>query len=251
MKTLALLLLFALLFTHAIADDKASTRKAVADNPGQEYFLIDHSGGEEPEGGYKLLLVLPGGDGSANFHPFVTNIARHAAGSEYLLAQLIAVKWTPEQQIIWPTRAGDVEDAEFTTEEFLAAVITDIGKSHKLNADDVFTLSWSSGGPAAYAASLDVEEIKGSFVAMSVFKPDQLPRLSKAKGHRYYIYHSPDDKVCPLRMAEDAKEKLVDEGAVVKFVTYEGGHGWHGFVFGALRTGIEWLASGEGAQEVE
>ena len=85
-------------------------------------------------------------------------------------------------------------------------------------------------------------EIKGSFVAMSVFKPKELSRLSNAKGHRYYIYHSPEDKVCPLHMAEEAKERLSDEGADVEFASYEGGHGWHGNIFVALRTGLEWLA---------
>ena len=221
--------------------DAASTRKSTGDHPEQEYFLIDHSGGNTPKGGYKLLLVLPGGNGSADFNPFVTNIGKHAAGAEFIVAQLVAVKWTPEQRVIWPTGKSEVKGAEFTTEEFLSAVISDVQRSRKVNPDHIYTLSWSSGGPAAYAASLEIEEIKGSFVAMSVFKPDFLPRLSKAKGHRYYIYHSPQDKVCPLRMAKDAEERLSDEGAEVEFATYEGGHGWHGDIFGALRTGLAWL----------
>ena len=225
----------------AVADDKASTRKAVKGNPKQEYFLIDHSEGKVPKDGYKLLLVLPGGDGSANFNPFVTNIGKHAAGFEYLVAQLIAVKWTPDQKIIWPTEKSKVRRAKFTTEEFLSEVIEDIEKSHKLDSEHIYTLSWSSGGPAAYSASLEVDEIKGSFVAMSVFKPDQLAKLSKAKGHRYFIYHSPEDKVCPMRMAKDAEERLSDEGAKVKFESYAGGHGWHGNIFGALKKGFAWL----------
>jgi predicted esterase len=242
MKTLALSLFLLLPSVSSAADNEVSTRKVVDDNPKQEYFLIDNSEGREPEGGYKLLLVLPGGNGSADFNPFVTNIGKHAAGADYLVAQLIAVNWTPEQKVTWPTEVNKVKGAKFSTEEFLAAVISDIKKSHKVNPEHVYTLSWSSGGPAAYAASLEVDDIKGSFVAMSVFKPKELPRLSKAKGHRYYIYHSPEDKICPLRMAEEAKERLSDEGADVEFITYEGGHGWHGNIFGALRTGFSWLA---------
>jgi len=52
---------------------------------------------------------------------------------------------------------------------------------------------------------LSLDEIKGSFVAMSVFKPDSMPPLSKAKGHRFYTYHARRDKGCLMRMAEDAK----------------------------------------------
>lgn len=218
-----------------------SVRKSVEGNPKQEYFLIDHSEITKPKDGYKLLLVLPGGNGSADFNPFVTNIGKHAVREDYLVAQLVSVMWTPDQRIVWPTARSKVDKAKFTTEEFISAVISDIAKAHKLDPEHIYTLTWSSSGPAAYSASLEIDEIKGSFIAMSVFKPDQLPRLSTAKGHRYYIYHSPEDKVCPIRMARDAEKKLSKAEAEVEFATYEGGHGWHGDIFGALRTGISWL----------
>lgn len=57
----------------------------------------------------------------------------------------------------------------------------------------------------------------------------------------FLINHSPEDKICPIRMAKDAKERLSKEGAAVGFVTYDGGHGWHGNIFGAIRSGIAWL----------
>lgn len=241
MRITPLLLMIAI---PAFAQDSApSTKCVVKDNPKQEYFLIDPSGGKTPAAGYKLLLVLPGGDGSAEFNPFVTNIARQAAGEEYLVAQLISVMWTPDQQIIWPTAKSKVSKMKFTTEEFIAAVIKDIQRDRKIDPEHIYTLSWSSGGPAAYAAALTLDEIKGSFVAMSVFRPDSMPPLSKAKGHRFYIYHSPEDQVCLVRMAEDAKEKLARAGAAVEMVTYAGGHGWHGDIFGDLRKGLAWLSN--------
>ena len=93
-----------------------------------------------------------------------------------------------------------------------------------------------------YAAALSKKtRIVGYFVSMSVFKPGSLPPLKTAKGRRIYIEHSPQDKVCPYRMAEDARDKLRDSGATVEFVTYEGGHGWRGNVYGRIRKGIEWL----------
>jgi predicted esterase len=62
-----------------------------------------------------------------------------------------------------------------------------------------------------------------------------------AKGRRYYIEHSPDDNVCPFRMAVQAEESLRKAGAAVKLSTYSGGHGWSGDVFERIRTGINWL----------
>lgn len=223
------------------AADVTSVRTSVEGKPKQEYFLIRDAEAPEPEDGYKLLLVLPGGDGSAEFNPFVTQIARRAVGPEFVVAQLVAVKWTSDQSIVWPTGESEVEDAEFTTEEFIEAVIGGLRKSHPVDPRHVYTLSWSSSGPAAYAAALEVDEVKGSFIAMSVFKPELLPRLSRARGHRFYLHHSPDDRVCPFRMAEQAKERLSSEGAEVELVSYGGGHGWRGDVFAAIKSGMAWL----------
>ena len=97
---------------------------------------------------------------------------------------------------------------KFSTEEFVEAVIKDVADKHKIDPERVFTLTWSSSGPAAYAVSLSSDKITGSFVAMSVFKPDLLPPLEKAKGHAYFLYHSPGDRVCPFRMAEPAEKEL-------------------------------------------
>jgi predicted esterase len=105
----------------------------------------------------------------------------------------------------------------------------------------VFTLSWSSSGPAAYPISLTSKKVTGSFVAMSVYKPDQLPKLEAAKGHAYYLYHSPDDRVCPYRMAERAVKELKGAGAKVELKTYDGGHGWRGPLYDDIRAGIKWL----------
>ena len=76
---------------------------------------------------------------------------------------------------------------------------------------------------------------------MSVFNPRYLPPLAGGKGHAFYLLHSEQDRVCPYRMAEQAKKSLPEQGAKVRLVTYEGGHGWRGDVFGNIRTGIDWL----------
>jgi predicted esterase len=78
---------------------------------------------------------------------------------------------------------------------------------------------------------------------MSVFKSKQLRPLAGAKGHRYYILHSPQDFI-PMRMAEQARDILRQAGAQTKLATYTGGHGWRGDVYGMIRKGIEWLQQG-------
>src|SRR5207302_10606007 len=133
----------------------------------------------------------------------------------------------PGQPIVWPTKTNPVTGMKFSTEEFITAVIEDVAKKHQLDRTRVFTLSWSSSGPAAYATSLqEKRSVTGSLIAMSVFNPKFLPLLTGAKGHAYYLYHSPQDRVCPYRLAEQAMASLAENGAKVRPVTYEGGHGW-------------------------
>src|SRR5262249_24214733 len=156
-------------------------------------------------------------------------------------AKPVAVKWTEKQQIVWPTDKNRVEGMKFSTEEFVDAVIKDVAGKYKLDPERAFTLTWSSSGPAAYAASLSNNKITGSFIAMSVFKPDLLPPLEKAKGHAYFLYHSPDDRVCPFRMAEQAVGELKKGGATVKLATKDGGQGWRGNRYGNCREGVEGL----------
>jgi predicted esterase len=114
----------------------------------------------------------------------------------------------------------------------------------KLDPGYIFTLSWSSSGTLAYTLALAKKtRVTGSFISMSIYKPSILPPLKPATGRRFYILHSPDDKVCPPRMAEQARDELTKAGAVVQYATYEGGHGWHGDVFGEIRKGVDWLAA--------
>jgi poly(3-hydroxybutyrate) depolymerase len=188
-----------------------------------------------------LLLVMPGGDGSADFKPFVTNIWRETADADMLVAQLVAPRWSPEQfeQVVWPTNGLAWEGAAFTTEEFVAAVVDDIDARYDVDRSRVWILAWSSGGPAAYASLLS-GPATGAFVAMSVFKPDQLGDLSRAAGKSVYILHSPEDFIA-MSFPQSARDTLGANGATTKLQTYKGGHGWHGDVFGMIRDGLAWL----------
>jgi predicted esterase len=242
-----LLVLSAILFPRPLAaqDDVAnipSQDLRAGNNEKMRYFLIGpQQGTKAPEEGFGLVIVLPGGDGGEDFNPFVKRIYMNALPENYLVAQPVAVKWTAKQAITWPTEKNKAKEQKFSTEEFISKVIDDVAAKHKLNPEHIFTLSWSSGGPAAYAISLSNKKVTGSFVAMSVFKAGDFPSLDNAKGRAYYLYHSPDDRTCPIRFAKQAVKDLENKGANVKLAAYEGGHGWRGDVFGDIRAGIEWL----------
>lgn len=239
-------------------DEKAKPQEAaladVADIPSAEllaggdtnkrYFLIGPRGGAQaPREGFKLAVVLPGGDGGAAFNPFVRRIVKGALGPEWIAAQPVACKWSERQQIVWPTAKNPAAGQKFTTEEFVEAVIADMKRRQKVNPACIVTLGWSSSGPAAYAISLGKKKsVTGAYVAMSVFRPEWLPPLAGARGQKFFIDHSPQDRVCPYAMAQAAIEALRKSGARVEAETYEGGHGWRGDVFGRIHKGMAWLA---------
>ncbi|NLE59270.1 MAG: hypothetical protein GX616_12990, partial [Planctomycetes bacterium] len=246
------------------SDSRSATRPAPSDvadvpvldlnaggNEKMRYFLIGPRPDERVSAaGYKLVVVLPGGNGGVDFHPFVCRLFKFGIPAGYIVAQPVAFAWVPDQQIVWPTRMNKVPGQQFATEDFVEAVIKDVRSKHKLDDRHIYTLSWSSGGPAAYAVSLaENSPVTGSFVAMSVFKPDQLPTLDRARGRAYYLYHSPNDRVCPYRMAEEAESMLNEKAAAVTLKTYQGGHGWQGgAVYGAVRDGIKWIERQHGDQ---
>jgi predicted esterase len=229
--------------TEKLFKDVANRKTFAGGDENKCYYLIsDDFRLRSPNAKFGLVIVIPGGDGGEGFNPFVQRIFKNSLTKKYIIAQLVAVKWSKSQGVVWPTETVKVKDQKFSTEEFVKAVIDDVASKRKINKEEIFTLSWSSGGPAGYAVSLDKDiGVTGSYIAMSVFKPDSLGPLESAKGHGYFIDHSPEDKICPFRMAQEAKGLLTKMGAKVKLVTYDGGHGWKGNVYSRIRYGIRWL----------
>jgi hypothetical protein len=224
--------------------DVASEERQAGKDPNKKYFLIGpRKEAREPESGWGLILVLPGGSGAATFNPFVRRIYKNAVPDGFLMAQLVAVEWTPAQAktVVWPTADTNVPGMKFTTEGFVLSVHGELCKERKIDLARVYLLAWSSGGPPSYLLSLQKKRIvTGSFIAMSVFHPDKLD-LTTAKGQAYYLYQSKDDKVTPFSHAEKAKEQLEKQEAKVELATYEGGHGWKGPIYKDLRAGFDWL----------
>lgn len=227
-------------------DDVADIRAqhlTVEGNSKMRYFLIGpRENAVPPKSGFTLVVVMPGGDGGAGFHPFVRRLFKYAMNEQFLVAQPVAVRWNPSQQIVWPTKINPEKGQEFATEDFVEAVVKDVGRRHPIDKRFVFTLAWSSGGPAAYAIALqDATAVTGSYIAMSVYRPDWHPPVHQAKGRVFLIDHSPQDKTCPFSHAERAQRELTSAGAKVRLVTYEGGHGWHGANYPRVREGLSWL----------
>ena len=120
------------------------------------------------------------------FHPFVRRIGENALDGKFVVAQPLA-----PPHIVWPT-SNSLSRLSYTTEDLIEAVIDDVARKHTIDRDRIFLLAWSSGGPAAYAALLrENSPIAGALIAMSVFKPDQLPSLAQARGKSVYLLHSP------------------------------------------------------------
>lgn len=222
--------------------DIPSKKRTIAAHKRMTYFLIPPAAKKPPKDGYGLLVLLPGGSGSEAFHPFIKRIRKHAVPKDVVVAQPIAFKWTEKQRIVWPTDKSKVDKLAFSTEQFIDAVIKDVQSVHKIDGKRINAMGWSSSGPAIYAAALRKKTpLAGSYIMMSVYKPKFLPPVKNAKGRRFYIEHSPDDRICPHWMAKKANTELKAAGANVQFAEYKGGHGFRGNIYGRMRTAFQWL----------
>jgi predicted esterase len=217
----------------------------VGTNTEQKYFLIERKDAEAAGKARGLLLMLPGGPGSRDFLPFCANVLTlYGIPADFVVAELIAPQWSKdENRVVWPSKAFPDPRAKFTTEEFLAAVIKDVGGRRKIDERYVFTLGWSSSGHVLYSASVSSDKVRGSIIAMSRFLPGRLGDLERARGKSYFLYHSPDDQICPFSEAQLAERTLKAHGANVKLGSYPGGHGWapNTYYCDRIKEGTEWL----------
>lgn len=193
-----------------------------------------------------LVVVLPGGDGSREFLPFVENGLLAEAPDDCTGVLVTAVKWTEGQQIVWPTDRSRVEGMQYTTDQYVRAVVAEVGKEHPFDPARAVVVAWSSSGPAIWPllCAKDSPFARG-YVAMSVW-PRGLD-AGAAKGRRLVIDQSPDDQTTTFSHARDAFAALTKAGAVVRLSTYAGGHGWHDDPLPRFRAGLEWLLSDEPA----
>jgi hypothetical protein len=86
-------------------------------------LTVPHPETEPPDGGWGLVVVLPGGDGSDALQPVVTDLARQAMPPGYFVGQLVAPKWSEEADAVWLTSDSLPEAAEFSTGSFVGAAV--------------------------------------------------------------------------------------------------------------------------------
>ena len=91
---------------------------------------------------------------------------------------------------------------------------------YNIDPQRVFLHGAADSGLAAYACSLtETTPFRGFYIHDAPFRSTQLPALTHAKGRRYFLQQSEDDKAQPLWMADVARKMLADRGATVKLAS--------------------------------
>ncbi len=213
----------------------AAMQLSAAFDNDQRFFLIGANpavpGPAPPTlmGGRKLLLIIPGGDGSASLKPFGQRLHAQALDDTWLVAQLVAPKWDADQfeTLVWPTAKSPWNGARFTTEAFADAVVKEVAGRTAIDAKHVYILAWASGGPAGYAALLrQGSPFAGGVMAMSDFAIAKVEALKAARGKRVAIIHAEEDATTPIKTAEVARDWLARSGASVDLARIRGPRGW-------------------------
>lgn len=237
--------------SRKFVDDRWSVAVTLS-SPKQRYFYFrPRKEGEVGEMGYGLIVVLPGGRGDASQRPYYGNVYLNSVPYGFVMAQLVAVKWTPEQKVIWPSKYIPAEGMQFTTSEFVDAVITDVERRVEIDPRHVYLMGASSSGQSVYGSAVSNPRISGALVVASVFTKQLLPSLQGAKGKRFFLYQSPDDDVTRFHFAEAAATALRGHGAEVLLYSYPGGHNptWPNNSLGVYGYAFHWL-QGEAQQHV-
>jgi len=198
-----------------------------------------------------LIVVLPGGDGSRDFLPWVENSLLAQRPDDCVGVLVTSIRWRDDQRIVWPTAQSKVPGMAYTTEDYVRAVVQDVETRHRVDPARRVVVAWSSSGPAVYPL-LCAEDgpFACGYVAMSIW-PQGLRDLTSAKGRRFFLDQSPDDQVTAFRFVRQAHAALDKAGAVVRVSVYDGGHGWHDDPLPRLREGLRWLLSDEPAPAPE
>lgn len=251
--TLRRLLPFLLLAALASAQDEPSraVEHTLQHFPRGVYFTIP---AKAPVAGKKgpLLVVLPGGDGSRDFLPFVENGILGSVPEDCTGVLVTSVKWRDDQKVVWPTAQSKVQDQQWTTEAFVAAVVKAVQQEAAIDPKRIAVLAWSSSGPAVYPMLLDPKgPFARGYVAMSVWPAVEKKGMTAAKGRRFVLDQSPDDQVTAFSHAREAYTALTAAGATVHLSTYRGGHGWQDDPLARLRANLAWLYSEEKAKAPE
>jgi hypothetical protein len=216
----------------------------VTGNERMRYFLHGpRTTAETPSAGYKLVVVLPGGNGGVAFQPMVRRLLKYAMTEEFIVAEPVAL--SQNVKIIWPTRWHDPEEIAttppFFTEDFVEQVIQDIGRRHPIDKRFVFTLTWNSSVPAAFAIAMqESTAVAGSYISLIALPTEWPATLAEAKGRPFLLTQTLRDSQSRFPWSKQALQPLIDAGAIVKSPAHDDMHG-HGLDYDRVREGLKWL----------
>ena len=183
-----------------------------------------------PDRKFGLIIVLADGVGSEQgLIDFWQDVIHKSLKDGYFVAVPIAPRWSASQPSLWLTEqnVGQVKEARFTTESFVNDIAADVSKHNPINPDRIFLHGVGEGGLAAYACSLSANTpFRGFYLLSAPFKTNQLPPLATARGRRYLIQQSKDDKITPYFQATAANELLRKQNALVNLISTQGEHGY-------------------------
>ena len=221
--------------------------RTIAALPRSCWFLLPPRTPPKPDTKLGLLVVLPGGDATKDFLPFVQNGLFAQAPDDFAGVMLTAVQWTPGQQVVWPTERSKADGMQYTTEQYVRAVLAEVGAELPIDPARRVVVAWSSSGPAIHAlmAAKDAP-FDRAYIAMSVW-PQGLKDLAAVEGRRYVLDQSPDDQVTIFRHVRDAHAALSKAGAQVRVSNHAGGHGWTDAPLPRFAQNLAWLLSDEPA----
>jgi len=210
------------------------------------WFLVPPRSSSAGKAGKKagLVVVLPGGDATREFRPWVENVLLAQAPDDCVGVMLAAVKWSDDQTIVWPVQDGDAKGMQYTTSQYVRAVVAAVEAEFAIDPERRVVAGWSSSGMAIQPLLAE----KGAPFARAYVAMSSWPRgldLAAVKGKRYLLDHSPADQQTAFSHCRRAYAELTKAGASVRVTTYDGGHGWHDRPEARLRDGLRWLLSKE------
>lgn len=179
---------------------------------------------------FGLIVALAGGSGNGeDLTDFWQEAIQKSLKDGYFVALPIAPKWNAHQPAAWVMQQNmaQVKEARFSIESFVNDIVKDVSGRYPIDPNRLILHGVGEGGLAAYACSLSsATPFKGFYILSSPFKTALLPPLTYAKGRRYLIQQSKEDKIVPYFQAAAADELLRKQAAVVKLVIVQGEHGY-------------------------
>lgn len=232
-----------LLLTPGMLLPRAPQPQTVADTDSRPFVAMQDRPG--------LIVVLS--DSDPNNRPlqeFWQQAVTKAFGGRYLVAVAMAPRWGDEKPYTWVTAANQSRTpaAKFTAETFAGEIVADVVARYPIRPDHIFLHGEGSGGLAAYSCSLQAQTpFRGFSLLAAEFRSAQLPSLEAAKGRRYYIQASKQDKTVPYFLTTGAQTLLTKAGAIVALSPLSGDHTprFNAETLDLLTKAVNWLENGK------